>query len=129
MIVRYFLLWLPMIALAFANAALRELVLARRFPNLRAHQLSTITLMIFCMIYITLIFPVLRLENVKQALLAGFMWMVLTILFEFSLGRLLKRSWTELLQQYNLTSGHIWPVFLLFLLLLPFLLYSIKQPG
>ena len=128
MIVRYFLLWLPMIALAFANAALRELVLARRFPNLRAHQLSTITLMIFCAIYIILIFPVLRLENVKQALLAGFMWTVLTVLFEFSLGRLLKRSWTELLQQYNLTSGHIWPVFLLFLLLLPFLLYSIKQP-
>jgi len=128
MIVRYFLLWLPMIALAFANAALRELVLARRFSDLRAHQLSTITLMIFCMIYITLIFPVLRLENKSQALLAGFMWMVLTILFEFSLGRLLKRSWTELLQQYNLTSGHIWPVFLLFLLLLPFLLYSIKQP-
>ena len=129
MIVRYFLLWLPMIALAFANAALRELVLARRFSDLRAHQLSTITLMIFCMIYITLIFPVLRLENKTQALLAGVMWMVLTVLFEFSLGRLLMRSWTELLQQYNLTSGHIWPVFLLCLLLLPFLLYSIRQLG
>lgn len=127
MIAKYVLLWLPMIGLAFANATLRELVLIKNFAELRAHQLSTLTLMILCAIYGILIFPALHLETSTQALRLGFLWVMLTILFEFALGRLLKHSWAELLRQYQLTSGHIWPLFLVFLLLLPYLLYCIKR--
>ena len=37
---KHFLLWLPMIGIAFGNAALREWFFVKHFPDLRAHQLS-----------------------------------------------------------------------------------------
>ena len=121
----HFLLWLPMIGLAFVNATLRELVLKKHFSEMRAHQLSTVTLMVICGVYGLLIFRLLKLEDAGQALLVGFVWMLLTVLFEFTLGKILNQSWTQLLEQYNLKKGHLWPVFLLFLLLLPYGLYFI----
>lgn len=124
---RYFLLWLPMIALAFANAAIRQLIFIKYFTELRAHQFSTITLMSFCSVYVWLIFSFLNIQKSGQAFRIGLMWMILTIAFEFSLGRLTNHSWTELLQQYNFFSGHIWPLFLLWLLFLPLSFYYVKK--
>ncbi len=57
----------------------------------------------------------------------GCLWVGLTVLFEFSLGRIVNRSWENLLQDYNLMEGRIWLLFLLCLLLLPFALYHIKK--
>lgn len=119
----HFLFWLPMIALAFINAGLRELVFRKHFTELRAGQLSTITLMILCGIYALLIFRFLNIQNPGQALLTGLLWMLLTVLFEFTLGMMLKQSWAQMIEQYNLKNGQLWPVFLLFLLLLPYGLY------
>lgn len=108
----HFLFWLPMIGIAFVNAGLRELIIVRQFTSLRAHQLSTITLMLMCSVYIYLIFPYLKIDSGREALLVGLEWVVLTTLFELILGRLTKKSWPELLHQYNVLSGQIWPVFL-----------------
>lgn len=124
---RYFLLWLPMIALAFANAAIRQLLFIKYFTELRAHQLSTITLMSFCSVYVWLIYSFLNIQKSGQAFRIGLVWMILTIAFEFSLGRLTNHSWTEMLQQYNLLTGHIWPLFLLWLLFLPLFFYAVKN--
>src|SRR4051812_39308145 len=88
---KHFLLWLPMIVIAFANATLRQLFFIKHFNELRAHQFSTITLIILCTIYVRLVFPFLDIQSSKQALLIGFVWVVLTVLFEFSLGRLTKK--------------------------------------
>lgn len=71
MSIKHFLLWLPMIALAFANATLRELVLIKHFSEFRAHQVSTLTLIILCSVYIGLIFPVMNIQNSRQALFIG----------------------------------------------------------
>jgi hypothetical protein len=116
-----------MIALAFANAAIRQLIFIKYFTELRAHQFSTITLMSFCSVYVWLIFSFLNIQKSGQAFRIGLMWMILTIAFEFSLGRLTNHSWTELLQQYNFFSGHIWPLFLLWLLFLPLSFYYVKK--
>ena len=124
---RHFLLWLPMIAIAFANATLRQLIFIKYFNELRAHQLSTVTLVILCSIYIGSIFPFLNIETSKQAILIGFVWVVLTVLFEFSLGRLLNRSWESLLQDYNISAGRIWLIFLLCLFLMPYAFYVLKN--
>src|SRR5437763_6076714 len=127
MTVKHFLLWLPMIVIAFANATLRQLFFIKHFNELRAHQLSTITLIILCTIYVGFVFPFLTIQNSKQAFLIGFTWVVLTMLFEFSLGRLTKKSWAYLLQDYNILAGHIWLLFLFSLFLLPYLFYVLKK--
>ncbi len=127
MISKYFLFWLPMILIAFANATFRQLVFIKHMNELRAHQLSTITLIIFCSIYVWLIFPHLHIPNIQQAFLAGGMWMMLTVLFEFSLGLFSGRSFSTLLQDYNLMAGRIWLFFLLWLFLLPYVNYVIRK--
>jgi hypothetical protein len=124
---KHFLLWLPMIVIAFANATLRQLVFIKYFNELRAHQLSTITLVILCAIYIGFVFPFFSVQNSKQSILIGFVWVVLTVLFEFSLGRAVNRSWESLLQDYNISAGRIWLLFLLCLFLLPYTFYVLKK--
>lgn len=127
MTINLFLLWLPMILLAFANASFREVVLIKHFKELRAHQLSTLTLILFVSVYVWFIFPFLEVDSGLKAFLTGFIWVILTILFEFTLGRILKRSWANLFQQYNILSGRIWLVFVLCLLCLPYWVYTIRM--
>lgn len=125
--IRQILFWLPMIIIAFANAALRELVFIKYFNEFQAHQLSTITLIIFCSVYIWVVFAHLRINNAKQALVIGFIWVLLTVVFEFSLGRLTNKSWDYLLQNYHLFAGRIWVIFLFCLLMLPYFFYTIRN--
>lgn len=124
---KHFLLWLPMIGIAFGNAALREWFFIKHFPELRAHQLSTLTLVVLCAIYVSLVYPLLSIHSGRQALSIGCIWMILTVLFEFTFGRMVHRPWALLLQDYNLLRGRIWPLFLCSMLLLPYVLYCIRK--
>ena len=125
--IKHFMFWLPMIVLAFANATLRELVFIKHYSELRAHQLSTLTLIVFCSLYVWFVFPLLSIHHAKQALLVGFVWVLLTVAFEFGLGRSTKRSWEYLLRDYNMLEGHIWILFLVSLFLLPFACFVIRN--
>ena len=116
-----------MIVLAFANATLRELVFVKHLSELLAHQLSTITLIILCSIYTSFVFPLLKIHSSKQAFLIGFVWVLLTVAFEFSLGRMTKKSWQYLFQDYNLFAGRIWPLLIVVLVLLPYLFYASRN--
>lgn len=120
------MLWLPMIAIAFANAALREIVLIKHYSDLRAHQLSTLTLIVFCSIYVWFIFPVLDIKSPRQAILIGLGWTLLTVAFEFTLGRMTNKSWEYLFRDYNLKEGRIWVLFLLSLTFLPYLVFVFR---
>ncbi len=127
MTIKHIALWLPMIVIAFANATLRELVFIKYFNEFRAHQLSTITLIILCSIYIWFVSPMLSIQNSKQAFLIGFVWVILTVAFEFSLGRLTNKSWEYLFRDYNIFAGRIWLLFLFCLFILPYLVYIIRN--
>jgi hypothetical protein len=125
--IKYFIFWLPMIFIAFANGTFRQFVLLKYMDSLKAHQLSTVILIILCSIYTVLIFPQLSLYNRKQAFAVGLLWMALTVLFEFTLGRISNKPWDSLLEDYNICKGHIWPVFLCWLLLMPYTIYTLKK--
>ena len=120
-------LWLPMIVLAFANAAIREMFFARHLSELRSQQLSTVTLTLLCSVYVWMVFPYLNIQNGRQAFGVGFVWVVLTIAFEFSIGRLTNKSWEYLFQNYNVLAGRIWSLFLACLFVLPYLVYLIRK--
>lgn len=127
MTVKQLLLWLPMIAIAFLNAALRELVLAKHLDPLQAHQASTITLIIACAAYIHAITGALAFADARQAWLTGAVWVLLTMVFEFSLGRLTHKPWQVLFADYDITAGRIWPVFLTCLLILPYICWKLRR--
>src|SRR5918997_1781576 len=53
----------------------------------------------------------------------GAFWLVLTVLFEFGFGRGVDgKSWSDLLADYNLAEGRLWPLVLAWLALGPFAL-------
>lgn len=121
------LYWLPMIPIAFVNAAIRETLFARYVSETSAQQLSTITLVIFCFIYTWFVFPRLLIQNTSPALVTGIIWAVFTVLFEFSLGLMLKHPLQELLANYNIAEGRLWPLFLICLSLMPYTCLKIKS--
>lgn len=123
----YVIYWLPMIALAFVNAMIREFILTKQFTTTQTQQLSTLTLTILCGIYIWLIFPNLQIPDASRALFVGFLWVLFTIVFEFSLGRLTGHSWQSLLFEYNVFAGKMWSLFLVCLLFLPYIVFNIRQ--
>ena len=124
--IKPYLFWIPMILIAFANATIREMLLIKYYSEFRAHQLSTIILIIFCAIYIWYILPYLDIQNFKMAFLTGLIWVVLTVAFEFTLGRLTNKSWQYLFEDYNLFAGRILLLFLFSLFFLPYLFYIIR---
>ncbi|MCB0710300.1 MAG: hypothetical protein KDC15_13020 [Chitinophagaceae bacterium] len=124
---KHFVLWLPMIIIAFANATLREIVFVKYFSEFRAHQLSTLTLIILCSVYIWFVFPVLNIHNSKLAFAIGIVWVLLTVAFEFSLGRLTNKSWEYLFSDYNIFAGRLWLLFLFCLFILPYIYYIIRN--
>lgn len=127
MTLKQLLYCLPMIVLAFGNATLRELVFVKYYSEFRAHQLSTLTLIVLCGIYIWAVLPLLHLQSGKQAWLMGLVWVLLTMAFEFSLGRLTGKSWSFLLRDYNLLEGRLWLLFLACLLVFPWLFYWMRN--
>ena len=55
------------------------------------------------------------------------MWMILTIIFEFAVGRyVVGDSWGKLLGDYDLLQGRVWGLFILWVGLAPYVFYRIK---
>ena len=122
----YALFWLGMPLLAILNAVVRERVYQNALGKLKAHQLSTATLIIIIGIYSWLISLGWKLESAGQALTVGGIWLVLTVAFEFGFGRLvMKHPWERLLHDYSIRKGRVWILVPLWTLLAPLTLYSI----
>jgi hypothetical protein len=58
----------------------------------------------------------------RQRIRIASLWLLMTIAFEFTFGHYVdSKSWSELLDNYNLLQGHLWPVVLASLVCAPFL--------
>jgi hypothetical protein len=123
----YVLAWFPMLFLAIANGALRQLTFGKRMPELQAHQLSTAIGSVIIGLFIWFIVHILPPSSARQAIYIGLTWVFLTVGFEFAMGRfIMRRPWRQLIHDYNLTSGRVWTLFLLWLALAPYLLFKLR---
>src|SRR4029079_10666447 len=122
--VRAILAWILFIPIVFMNAVFRELVYKPFTGELLAHQISTITgsVAFFLLAYFLLRHYMYNTPNDKL-LFIGLMWVVLTIVFEFSLGIFVTgASWNKMLNDYNIGQGRIWIFFLVIILITPFII-------
>jgi hypothetical protein len=70
------------------------------------------------------------LRSLGQAVVVGLIWLVLTVLFEFAMGRYVSRqSWEQLLQAYNLFAGSLWPLLLVTVAVLPALVFWLRRTA
>ena len=127
LVARSSLAWILFLILAFTNGAVREIILQRLLGinNHLAHQLSCFTGILLLTITNLLIWKWLDIKDLKQSLLIGLTWFLTTALFEtFILNR--KLSTDEILQTYNFTKGEFWGFVLIWIGIMPTVIFYLK---
>lgn len=113
-----------MVLIAILNGILREYWFTKKLNELHAHQLSTVTAILFFSIYMWIVMKLWKIESSQQACVIGLLWLSLTISFEFLFGHYIMRNpWSRLLQDYNVFAGRIWVAVLLWIVSAPYLFY------
>lgn len=126
MLMHYVLAWFPMLCLAILNGAAREKLYGPYMSERAAHQLSCIVGMGLFTVYTVVLSPYLPLESSSQALMGGLIWLVLTVVFEFSMVCLMqRRPLSAALADYNLRAGRLWPLVLLWVGALPWFVLTV----
>lgn len=121
----YLAFWLLLMVLAIGNGFLRELSFGKYLPELRAHQLSTATGLLITSAAVWLLADFWRPPaSAGEASAIGIAWLVFTLAFEFIFGRYIAGySWQRLLSDYDLSAGRVWPVYLAWMLVLPYAVF------
>ena len=123
---RYFLAWFPMVLIAVANGALREAWLVPQLGEHAARQVSTLILIALFAVYIGSVLHRWPIASSAQAIAVGALWFVLTLAFEFALGRFVSGlSSEEIIEEYNLAAGRLWVLVPVWVALAPYLFYRL----
>jgi hypothetical protein len=118
---RYALAWLPMVPIAVANGAVRDLWYGRHLGELRVHQVSTLSALLILGLYMAWVIRRWPPRSGAQAAGVGALWLALTVAFEFLFGHYVAgHSWSRLLQDYDLLAGRLWPLMLLWTATAPY---------
>ena len=121
---RYLNAWFVMLVVAFINGVLRDFTYGKYLPELPANQLSCLTGIV--LLGVVMFFFVRRWPpaSARQALYIGLFWMMLTVAFEFLFFHYAAgHPWPELLANYDIAGGRLWPLILLWVAFGPYLFY------
>lgn len=122
----YLAAWCVIAFLAIGNGIVREKTYGRTLSELRAHQLSTVIAMVMVWIVVVLWNRVWPIGDAREAWIIGLAWLLMTIVFEFGFGRFVAgHAWEKLFADYNLKAGRVWGVFLLWILIVPYVSFSL----
>lgn len=111
--VKAIIVWLVILGLAFANAALREAVLVPWIGKVRGLTLSGVILsaLVLAVAYLTL--PWIGAVRVNELLAIGMGWLVFTLTFDLLMGAIQGERIRQQLDAYLFKRGNLWPVVLL----------------
>jgi len=108
MIKKSLLIWVLIIPLAIVNGVLRENVLNAYLGKNSALPVNGIILCFF-VFFLSLVFiPRLGKGKTKNYILIGLLWLLLTVIFEFTLGFIMNEPLSELIKAYDITTGNLW---------------------
>jgi uncharacterized membrane protein (DUF485 family) len=128
-LLRPFLFWLLLLLLAVLFGAARDFLLSPLLGDALARALGTIALCAVMFVLIRIYVARSNLHGTRRLLGLGLFWTVLTLAFEFGLGRAQGIPWAEMLADYDILAGRLWPLVPLTLLLGPLLArHSLRPP-
>lgn len=125
-IVKSFLIWLGIIPLAILNGGLREKILLPLLGPIGL-PLSGIILCITVFLLTYIFIPLLGNGNNTTYIKMGLLWIVSTIVFEFSLGFATGDSFSEMINAYNITTGNLWIIVVLFIGFAPWITATLRK--
>lgn len=122
---KYLLTWFLLAIVCVVNGVLREATYGQYVSALSAHQISTGTAILATGLLVWGVTRVWPIGSSKQAWLIGIFWLVGTMAFEFVFGYfVVGHSLNRLFAEYNLFVGRIWPLFLLWITVMPYIFYK-----
>jgi len=120
--------WFILMVTAIMNGVIREAVYKNSLGDLHAHQLSTLTGIVLLGMVIWVLSLWWPLASVKQAWTVGFIWLAMTIAFEFLFGHFVAgHPWSTLLHDYNIFAGRVWLLVLIWTTIAPYVFYRLGQ--
>jgi len=126
-LIRAVLWWVAILIMAILNGILREKLLIPSIGSFAA--LMTSGLILSCLIFLVscIAMPGLGHLTAAQYWIIGFVWLAMTLIFEFSFGIFVQhKELSELLQAYTFKGGNSWPVVLASTLISPRLAAHLK---
>jgi hypothetical protein len=122
LLIRAFAVWLVLMAAEVFHGTVRTLFLVPVVGDFRSRQIGVFTGSLVILGLTFLFVRWIRAGSPVRLLAVGGLWLVLTVLFEFTLGRLvLGLPWEQMWQDYDLPRGGLMPIGLLVMALSPLL--------
>jgi hypothetical protein len=109
---RHLLAWTAMPFMGAANGVIRDLTYGRRMSRTQAHSLAVFPLALCISLYAGALARRWPLPDRRSAVGVGAAWLALTLIFETTLGAAQGRSRREILAQYDVLAGNLWPLVL-----------------
>jgi hypothetical protein len=121
------LVWMLIILAETLHGLLREIFIAPQLGDLRARQLGVLTgsALIFLIAWATARWMGARSRVVQ--LKVGAMWILLTVAFEFALGRAMGLGWDRILADYNPARGGFMILGMFFMFFAPLLAARLRS--
>jgi len=127
MIKKSVFIWLSIIPLAVLNGIFRESALIPLVGIKYASPISGIFLILLIFIISLIFIPKLGRGEKRTYWKIGGLWFVLTILFETIFGLVTGDNFSELIKAYNITTGDLWLLIVIFVGIAPWLAAKIKR--
>jgi hypothetical protein len=127
MIKKSILIWLSIIPVAILNGGFRDVVLTPWLGEGCSQPISGIILCLLIFIVSLIFIPRIGKGEPKTYWKIGVLWVGLTLVFETILGLLLGMTFAELLKAYNITTGNLWLIIVIFTGIVPWLIAKIKR--
>jgi hypothetical protein len=128
-LLRALVVWFVLLMIAVANGAFREAALVPRMGSAVGHVVSTVLLCTFITLLAWLTVPWIDPTRASEAWTVGLLWLILTLAFEFLAGHyLFGTPWPQLLADYNVAQGRIWPLVLVTTFLAPWVVFRLSGP-
>ena len=120
--------WLGGIPIAILNGGARNYLYGPYMKELLAHQISCFTAMALFAAYFWILNRRWSMTSPQEALIIGFNWLVLTVIFEFLFGHyVMGHTWERLFQDYNIFKGRLWSLVLLWNFMVPYVIFRLAN--
>jgi small-conductance mechanosensitive channel len=120
LLARILITWVLFLPVPVINGILRETWYKALIGTVAAHIIGVVIISAAFLGYAYVsLWSLVALLSSSQLWLIGFIWLILTLLFEFGIGITEGRSWSYMLADYKLWEGRIWPLVLATVLLSP----------